>query len=393
MESIRTFRLLRKQLDDQYEIDRRKVVARDDPDATHGLLWEYHRQCTELEGRCFGEPLVTRFGPVDSPARLWAYINLVDLPVCEVFKTAGEDEHTLGEIFTLARKLNLMQLVPPTRKEVRSHEEVLDEIARISSVLENLEPDEIVTEEATLPAIASDATTQIQPVEEFLEPRQFAGGSMVFFEDRVELCGVDICSGARSEPRRRLLDLLRTEKKDGGFESYSAEKIVEQLELQEEGTVTGAIRDLRGVISKRLHERANIICGREDVVLNRGHGYRLSESITILDEEVMEAAATNLRGHGTTMGGANVSNVTNAELGNVSDVSGPIVSNVSNLASVARRQWILQRLEAGERISSITVAKHFNCSNRTAFRDLKELQDSGQIEFFGAARTGFYRRK
>jgi hypothetical protein len=37
----------------------------------------------------------------------------------------------------------------------------------------------------------------------------FSGGEIVFFADRVELCGVDICSGPRSRTKRRILDLLR----------------------------------------------------------------------------------------------------------------------------------------------------------------------------------------
>ncbi len=42
--------------------------------------------------------------------------------------------------------------------------------------------------------------------------RPFDGGSMVFHEDRVELCGIDICSGPRSKTNRRVLDLLRQKK-------------------------------------------------------------------------------------------------------------------------------------------------------------------------------------
>ena len=54
------------------------------------------------------------------------------------------------------------------------------------------------------------------------DPQQFGGGKIVFFQDRVELCGVDICSGPRCQSKRQILDCLRKKLSDGSFIQYSS---------------------------------------------------------------------------------------------------------------------------------------------------------------------------
>jgi hypothetical protein len=76
-----------------------------------------------------------------------------------------------------------------------------------------------------------------------LEP--FSGGTMVFFRDRVELCGVDICSGPRSLRRRKALDLFRS-RKAGQFVAYSGETLAKKLGLTRgQNGAAGVVRDLR----------------------------------------------------------------------------------------------------------------------------------------------------
>ena len=112
--------------------------------------------------------------------------------------------------------------------------------------------------------------------------RPFTGGEMVFFEDRVELCGVDISSGPRSQTRRRILDLLRNKQKDGTFVAYSGDAVARKLKLiGGQGAVAGAIRDLRDVIIEALRNEANLTCGRKDIILGGGRGYRLAESVSV----------------------------------------------------------------------------------------------------------------
>ena len=59
------------------------------------------------------------------------------------------------------------------------------------------------------------------PSAEELQP--FAEGEMVFFSDRVELCGLEINSETRSEPRRIILELLAKKTPKGKFVLYSGE--------------------------------------------------------------------------------------------------------------------------------------------------------------------------
>jgi len=67
------------------------------------------------------------------------------------------------------------------------------------------------------------------------------------------------------------------------------------------------------------------------------------------------------------------------------------VPNVPDDAASPRQAWILQRLAAGDQLKAPAVAKQFDCSRKTALRDLQALKDEGQIEYVGAARTGNYR--
>jgi hypothetical protein len=48
----------------------------------------------------------------------------------------------------------------------------------------------------------------------------FSGGQMVFFVDHVELCGVDICGGRRSETKLKALDALRQRQTDGNYVAF-----------------------------------------------------------------------------------------------------------------------------------------------------------------------------
>jgi hypothetical protein len=109
----------------------------------------------------------------------------------------------------------------------------------------------------------------------------FTGGTMVFFADRVELCGVNFCSGPRSQTKRKVLDHLRKMRADGAFEAYSGEQLAELLGLKGgEKSTAGVIRDLRDDIVERLATAGNTSCGRQDVILSGGLGYRARPPVT-----------------------------------------------------------------------------------------------------------------
>jgi hypothetical protein len=127
-------------------------------------------------------------------------------------------------------------------------------------------------------------------------PMPFRGAEILFQADRVLLCGVDICSGPRSETRRQLLELLTRRRTDGTFVAYGSDEIAKLLSLSSgANAVPGLVRDLRNEIVASLRAEANIECGREDVIQSRGPGYRFAPTVTVHDETqpapVMPSAA------------------------------------------------------------------------------------------------------
>jgi len=56
--------------------------------------------------------------------------------------------------------------------------------------------------------------------------------------------------------------------------------------------VGGAIRDLRDDISTELRNKANILCGRRDVILSGNSGYRFADRVTVRDGDPPAIAGT-----------------------------------------------------------------------------------------------------
>jgi len=220
----------------------------------------------------------------------------------------------------------------------------------------------------TTPTVVVDAERQET---QLLAP--FTGGTMVFFADRVELCGVNFCGGPRSQTKRKVLDHLRKMRADGAFEAYSGEQLAELLGLKGgENSAAGVIRDLRDDIVERLAAARNISCGRKDVILSGGIGYRFSKKLTVHSGDRPKITDIN-------------------EESGVGDVGDPNGGDVGGDLAVIRQDWILRQLAEGRKLRAPAIARHFGCSIRTVERDLTALKKRGQIKFVGAARTGFYR--
>jgi hypothetical protein len=230
---------------------------------------------------------------------------------------------------------------------------------------------------ATVPSEPPPLSPEV-PVSEIQEPQQFLSGEVVFYDDRVEICGVDICSGPRSRSRRVVLELLSRRKADKTFVAYSGEDLeTEAKKLGAKGTPNGWIRDLRDDIFEALRTKTNLIFGREDLILSGGKGYRFAECLTVRYDST-----------------ATITDITDTD--EPADVPNDDVRDVFDVpddTAGARRGWVLQELVKGRRLKAPDVAEHFGCSVKTAQRDLTALKDEGKVEFVGAARTGFYRIK
>jgi CheY-like chemotaxis protein/DNA-binding MarR family transcriptional regulator len=121
----------------------------------------------------------------------------------------------------------------------------------------------------------------------------FGGGELVFYDDRVELCGAKICGGRNSSTKWRVLDLLRSQAANGGYRCFPMKDIADRLKLIRPGAVAEAVADLRKECRERMREAAGVDCGDEDIISNQNRGYHLRDWIKVLDgsDEVEQAAA------------------------------------------------------------------------------------------------------
>ncbi len=214
-----------------------------------------------------------------------------------------------------------------------------------------------------------------------LEP--FRGGQIVFFKDCVELCGVDICSGPRSQTKRVVLELLSSRRQDGTFVSYSGNELeAKMLERVGKRTAASIIRDLRRAIADTLRKLANVLCGPTDVILSGETGYRFADRLTVQYEDGGVAGFEQCHGESN----AHLDNsVGHADDRDTNDPNDP------HRDAAARRGWILQELRLGQRLRGPDVVRQFGCSPATAKRDLKALKSESRIKFEGAPNTGYYR--
>lgn len=207
------------------------------------------------------------------------------------------------------------------------------------------------------------------------EPTPFSGGTLVFFKDRVEICGVDVCSGPRLRSRRIVLELLSLRRNGRSFIGLSAKDLeVEAKKRGAKGSAGGWIQDLRHAIIAALKTQANITCGKKDVILSGGPGYRFSDKLTVHSAEA--STFTDI-----------------TDTAKAAHVFGDDVCNVCDTPddeATRRRAWIVQQLQRGVKLNAPMVAVHFHRTKRTAQRDLDALREAGKIQFIGDRRTGHY---
>lgn len=237
--------------------------------------------------------------------------------------------------------------------------------------------------DAAKPVIQPLEETQPSPTQsELRQPvaeGPFNGGEIVFYQDHVEFCGVDICRGRRSRSRRIVLELLSKQLPDRSFVAYSGDELEARAkEHGAKGTAGRWIDDLRYVIMERLRNQIGRQSKHKDVVLSGGPGYRFAEGVSV--QFAFPPAIKD------------ITDITDTD--DATDVPNDDVRDVFDVrddAAATRRAWILGELAKGRRLKGPDVADHFGCSVKTAHRDLKALKDEGVIEFVDDPRTGYYR--
>lgn len=197
--------------------------------------------------------------------------------------------------------------------------------------------------------------------------RPLEEGEMVFFESRVELCGVKICGGPEYGVKRRILDVLRHKNGNGQFVSYSGDELAMEAGCdQGQNAIAGIIRHLRDHVCEVMHAEANLHLDRlQDFIVNdRLLGYRFSPKITIRDAE--------------------------EPVGKTREIVNDPQNDPLNLMTFNDRQrWAVEQLQTGIELRKSDLIAHFSCSESTAARDLRALRLHKIIEFFGPSRSGY----
>ena len=233
-------------------------------------------------------------------------------------------------------------------------------------------------------------------------PQPFEQGDMVFFEDRVELCGVKVCGNGDSGMIRRILEELKLKGTNGEHVRRSGEDLARRVECERgQNGVAECIRDFRNTASQALRDEANIACNRlHDIILNdRRYGYRLSKKIIVRNENDDPQTKANdpQRNAGNAesgfIGGPNDPVMTPNDPQNdpVNDPQSDPVNQAENGDLNERQQWAMERLMAAGKVRCSEITAQFDCSPTTAKRDMKQLRRMGKAEFHGPPRTGHWR--
>jgi hypothetical protein len=222
---------------------------------------------------------------------------------------------------------------------------------------------------------------------------------MVFYADRVELCGTVICRVSRGRQGFNALRLL-ARKENGEFVAYSAEQLAAKSGSKH---APGLVRGLRTRIRTAL-AMVGIPCGDEDVVLSGGPGYRFADSISVSVQCGDASTSPEILAHdGTGMRGDGPVNLPDEPIIEpVKSVDEPVFEPVfapvneagdaeSDLAATEHRQGIILQLLGDRpklRVPAIVTATGF--SKATVKREVAALVTAKKIRFDGAPKSGGY---
>ena len=207
-----------------------------------------------------------------------------------------------------------------------------------------------------------------------MQKTKFAGGTVVYWPERVEILGRVIAEESHRSNFWIVLQHLRQKCNDGRFKAFSGSVLAEQFKGKSatQNTVSSCVGKLRERITELLAE-AGVEAGEEDVILSGGAGYRFKEWIKIeeRDEENMPDSA----GEGT----ESVQAESKVETG------------TSGNAPLSDRQfWVIDQIRSGVKLQRADLQKQFAVTAKTAKRDMADLLKRGLIVFVRTPRPGHY---
>ena len=184
------------------------------------------------------------------------------------------------------------------------------------------------------------------------EMRQFQGGELVIYPNRITLQGIEIL-GKRAIPSEIKVLRFLAEKRDGQYIKVSGGKLAKSVGVEDAKKISDMVRVIREAASKNLNEH-HIDCGKYDVIPDTdGRGYCIKDWIDIKMENQDTPVPTNEA----------------SEAKSNKDV---------------REQWIYRELVLdGQEWTTADMAKKLECSKKTISRILKPLELQGQIKRVG----------
>lgn len=219
--------------------------------------------------------------------------------------------------------------------------------------------------------------------------KPFAGGELIFYADRIELCGVPIVTDARGGLLRNILDELKKRNSAGRYVAFSGPELVTRTKCRGgQNGIAGSIRDFRKSAAEALREQLGFVCEPQDIVRSGGPGYRFNEWIKVRD-----AAATDAGSSGGGAAPANGSRDPAIVPATAASDPANVPANEGDDPANHRRRQILAELRKDRKLRTPAIAKELGCSEKTVKRELDALRAEGKIEFVGPTKTGYYRLK
>lgn len=206
---------------------------------------------------------------------------------------------------------------------------------------------------------------------------RFAGGELVYFEDRVELLGVKIISDRGAGHTIGILHELRARFQGQRYVPVSAEELAANLGAPDVNTIPGCIRGLRRNIVNRLRKYLDIEVGPNDVIC-RDEGYYLLTWITTRDAG--DAGTTNVPAHVPANDPAYSARDKIFDPANVPAVPANDLNE--------RQRWALRQLKLGVQLERAMLERKFGIAEKTAQRDLSDLSVLASSRSFDAGAWG-----
>jgi DNA-binding response OmpR family regulator len=192
-----------------------------------------------------------------------------------------------------------------------------------------------------------------------LPTQTFRGGELVFFENRVELCGVKVVCGATSTQIYGVLSCLRAQLPNGRYKAFDGNTLAEEVDADGgQGSIAGSVRDFRLHVAEVLGRELGFKVGLQDVIESSSGGYRFKPWIRVRQVTGLPPAQFD---------------PDNAPL------------------PVRRKTHILQTIREGKSMRIPDLASTLKCSRSTIKRLVEQLKADGQLVFEGPARSGSFR--